>query len=178
MVSRIFNKQIKSSLGFSLIELLVAIAIMVSLTMTGAFVFLQLNKSKNLNVAYGDFVNTIYEAKTDSLSQVKTSLCTPAQTLIGYQITIDKSSMPNFYTLGIVCFDPPVSDIFIQIKKVNLPSDVTIDLFKTSSPVRPAGSFLFLIPSGIIDASYSATLTSQGQNKSVGIDENGVILPE
>lgn len=170
----------KHSCGFTLIEILLTMAIIISLSSVSYIAFQKFNKGNTLNIAYDDFVNTVNEAKSNSLSQVKTSLCTATQTLIGYQIAIDKVSSPNSYRLEIVCAtDPadPTTYVSTQIKKTNLPSGVTIAMTKVTD-FSIATSFLFLTPSGLVGASYSAALTSQLQSKSVGIDSNGVILQE
>lgn len=170
------------SYGFTLIEILLTIAIIISLSSASYFAFVQFNKGKNLNIAYGDFVNILSEAKSDSLSQVNVSLCTASQTLVGYQIVIDSSSSPNSYRLEIVCAtDIANSTTYTptQIKKKDLPSDVTISMAKIiGGSTYSATSFIFLTPNGLVGASYSATLTSSPKSLSVGIDSNGVILQQ
>lgn len=170
------------SCGFTLIEILLTIAIIISLSSASYFAFVQFNKGKNLNIAYGDFVNMVSEAKSDSLSQVKTSLCTATQTLVGYQIAVDNATSPNSYRLDIVCATNPADSatyVSTQIKKMSLPNDVIISITKIiGNQTYSATSFLFLTPTGLVGASYSATLTTSPQGKSVGIDSNGVILQE
>ena len=165
---KIFLYHLDVSKGFSLIEIVLVLAIIISISTIGYLSLGKFSKSQNLTYSYTNLLNDLNEAKSNTLSQVKSSKCTAVQTLVGYEI----ATSTNFYTTKVVCATNPSDSTTYtktQVKKVTLPNNITINM-------SPTSSLIFFIPDGIPSVSYSATLKSGTQSISLGVDEQGVIL--
>ena len=169
---KIFLHYLNVSKGFSLIEIVLVLAIIISISTIGYLSLGKFSKSQNLTYSYTNLLNDLNEAKSNTLSQVKSSKCTAVQTLVGYEIAVSNSSIPNYYTTKVVCATNPsdsTTHTKTQVKKVTLPNNITINM-------SPTSSLIFFIPDGTPSVSYSATLKSGTQSVSLGVDEQGVIL--
>lgn len=178
---------LKDGAGFTLLELILAIAILVTVTSVGYSGLLQFRKNSDFNVATADFVNTLNEARADTLNQVKAGTCQPNNTFGGYQITF--SNTYDNYTLQLVCVDSnnnPVTTT--DIKTTQIPSTITLGFNQVTyyDPIQDpdhnthlstSHSILFQAPNATLISSYAATLTGNA-TVGVGIDQNGVILQE
>ncbi|MEK9207685.1 MAG: prepilin-type N-terminal cleavage/methylation domain-containing protein [Patescibacteria group bacterium] len=165
---KIFLHYLNVSKGFSLIEIVLVLAIIISISTIGYLSLGKFSKSQNLTYSYTNLLNDLNEAKSNTLSQVKSSKCTAVQTLVGYEI----ATSTNFYTTKVVCATNPSDSTTYtktQVKKVTLPNNITINM-------SPTSSLIFFIPDGTPSVSYSATLKSGTQSVSLGVDEQGVIL--
>lgn len=173
---------IKNNLGFTLIELLLVIA-MISILLTASYgAFVQFNRAKDLNVAAGDFVNALNEAKSDTLSQVNVSTyCLSSQTFGGYLIAVYNGSSPNNYSLQAVCIDSEGGLHSTLVRTNTLPSSVSIVLNKVVAGVStPISSVLFQASrSATLDLDYSVTLTGVNSSvKVIDVSSDGVISQE
>lgn len=165
----IFPEFEKKSLGFSLIEILVTISLALIISGIGYVSFSKFSSSQALSTVYANFVNDVSEARSDTLSQVKSSTCTSTQTLVGYRINTAGS---GYYRIDILCAtDPetPATYTASQLKRVSLPSGTTISM-------QPGPSMLFYVPNAFLLASFSATVTNSSGSKTLGVTKQGVIL--
>lgn len=147
--------------GFTLLELLIAFAIIATLSLAGIASFISFNKSQILNVATGDFTSALNLAKSRTLSQVKP--CTG--NFKGYKVGIcpggcesaeNNSNMS--YAVYPVCENDPAPLTSILSKK--LPENFSLTL----SPPE-ANSFLFRVLTGAVEFSGGvnpATITVNG----------------
>lgn len=105
--------------GFTLIELMVAMTIMVLLSSVGISSFVTYSRSQSLQNATQDIVTMLQLAKASSNSQVKPTTCTDAsETLDGYEIIITSS---NTYTMGPVCNEELKQ---VERKDITLPKNI------------------------------------------------------
>jgi len=94
--------------GFTLIELVVVVTIMMILGTTGIASFVTFSRSQELNTATQNLVTIMQLAKASATSQVKpvSSLCNSG-TLDGYAVTVNPSSSytagSNTYSIAPVC---------------------------------------------------------------------------
>ena len=168
--------------------MILAIAILSTVSSVGYLGLIQFNKSKDLGIATADFLNTLNEAKTDTQTQINGASCKTLNagwSFGGYQVSLASKS----FSLELVCKDQAGA---IQvpgaptnpIKTKPIPSSVSIVLNKVTqkNPVvdqcnntqlDTATSVLFNAPGGSLDASYAANINN---TKGVGIDVNGTIL--
>ncbi len=164
--------------GFTLIEILVVMAIIVILA-SGSYVgFIRFNKQQNLNITRDTLLNTLNEARSNALSQVISTTNAPdgckqagtSRTLDGHQVSINTSGSPHYYLLQEVCsgggntFTPTV-------KRIDLPSGVVFTSVP-SSPVR------FLIFTGGVNSSATIIIRSGGAGgptRTVTVNTTGVI---
>lgn len=179
-------------LGFTLLEMILAIAILSTVSSVGYLGLVQFNKSKDLNIATADFVNTLNEAKTDTQTQVNSLTCKDAgNSFIGYQVIQSGSS----YSLQLICSnDSPTPMLapavcsgkycITTLKTKQIPSSISLNLKKVSvnynasdichsTVYSDADTIRFNAPGGSLDSSYAANLNNA---KGVGVDANGTIL--
>lgn len=155
--------------GFTLIEIIIVMAIIVLMS-SGSFVgFRQFGKQQDLNLAADNLRNTLNEARSDAASQtILTSTCDQASyTLVGHQVRFVSSASPQYYTLEEVCAQG-VNISENIIKRVNLPTNVTF----TSAPSSPVR---FLVLTGNLSAQATITLNNGSGTKIITIDSSGVI---
>jgi len=92
--------------GFTLIELIVVITIMATLSTVGIASFVNFGRTQSLNDATANFVTIVQLAKASATSQVKPVTCDPG-TLDGYAVTIVPSvqytAEANSYSVAPVC---------------------------------------------------------------------------
>ena len=159
-----------SQKAFTIIEMVLTIVVVISISAMGYLTYASFNKSQDVSLSYLDLINNLNEAKSSSLSQVKSSTC-GTQTLVGYEISINSGN--KSYTTNIVCSDATGAYVRTALKTTNLPGNTTISMQK--GPVN-ASSFIFFLPNGMPDASYAAFLSDGSKTVSLGIDQEGVII--
>lgn len=154
------------SKGFTLIEILLAMAVILIISGGSYVAFTKFNQSQTLNSTYENLRNTLNEAKSSALSQVIFK-CNDLETLVGYQVKFNTLSIPNTYSLQEVC-QGVSGKATNEVKKTSLPTDVTVT--SSSSPI------LFLVLSGKIQDSGTVTvILSNGNQKTITITNTGVI---
>jgi len=156
----------KQNCGFSLIELLITLALISLITSASYFGFTQFNKYQNLNVTYENLKNALNEAKANSSAQVSRK-CTNIQVLVGHQVRINTSTAPHSYNLEEVCQNLNLTESTYVIKKLNVLSG--INLSGPSSPI------LFLVLTGNVRNPANISLTNGVQNKSISVNSNAII---
>lgn len=168
----IFN--FKNSAGFTLLEILIAFAIIAVLSLIGIASFINFNRSQILNTATAEFVGTLNLAKSRTLSQVKP--CTG--NLKGYKVGICPGgcggSSTYRYAVYVVCEGGPIPETLILGK--NLPSSS----FSISS-LGGSSSFLFEVLTGHVTftagSPETVTITGfNGNSKQIIIYSDGRIV--
>lgn len=165
MRSSNFNKNKK---GFTLIEILISLAIISIISSATYFSFNQFNNFQNLNATYLDLKTAIVEAKANSSAQVSRK-CLGTQTLVGHQIRINNSdpNEPHSYSLEEVCQNVDNSIDEYEIKSTNVLSGIT--LTTTGNPIR------FDVLTGKVTNSGIIKLDNSMQDKSIEVTPDGII---
>lgn len=159
----IFNNQ---NHGFTIIELVVVIAILTLISVSSFVGFNKYNNTLKLNSEAENLKTNINEAKSSALSGFIYK-CTASQSLYGYKLSIDSAST---YSLYEVCIDNgtgvKISNQLIN-KKFNLQTGLTFN---------PTGvSVTFLAVSGIPESSAVFKLVNGSSSSSVSVDSSGII---
>ena len=161
MVRRVERQQ-----GMSLVEILVALALVAIISSSAYFGLNQFNRYQNLRTSYENLKNTVSEAKTNAQSQVSRR-CTRIQTLVGHQIRINSVTNPDSYNLEEVCLNLNSTESTYVIKTLNVTSDITLS--------GASGPILFLVLTGNVRNPGSITLTNNIQSKSITVNSTGII---
>lgn len=153
--------------GFTLIEILLVMAIIVILA-SGSYVgFVSFNRAQSLNIARDTLYNTFNEARSSAMSQVIIS-CSQNQTLFGYQIRFNTA----YYDIEEVCRDVNLPNNLTnsRVKRVPLPGDVTFY-------PNPSSPILFLLTGGISGGADRSVIlrNTASQTKTIIVSAGGVI---
>ncbi len=123
-IRRVFSQFLKSTSGFSLLELLVVISLTSVLAGGGFFAFTQYARTQTMNQAVEGIKLVYDQARNYAVSNVKpehvgdNGCVLDGETLKGYRVDLST----NTYTLVINCKDIEPPSIVSK-----LPSDITID---------------------------------------------------
>ncbi len=156
--------------GFSLIELLLVIAVILIIS-TGSYVgFQQFSKNQILNTAADTLRNSLNEAKSNAMSQVITQ-CNQNETLVGHSVVFNPSVPTSTYDLQEVCrnINPPNTTTNRQVKRITLSSGVTFS--GSPAPIE------FLVLTGGINGGVDRTIRimSGSQPRDITVTAVGVI---
>jgi prepilin-type N-terminal cleavage/methylation domain-containing protein len=141
--------------GYTLIELVVVIALL-SIVTTGSIIgFVSYNNKQSLSVTTSDMQNMLQTARSYALSQVRPSTlstCAAADQLLGYKVFVCATSTScsangNNYELHIVC---GATHEYITGKK--FPQDIAVDTVATS-----ADTYFFKVLTGGVAMSKGNT---------------------
>lgn len=161
----------RSLKGFTLIEILVSMAIILLLSVGSLVGFSQFSKRQSLNITSDTLRNSLNEAKAKSQAQVVvTTQCKQSgRILVGYQIRFNTATDPDSYTLEEVCTSGAAT-LNPVVKTVSLSKDVEFN-----SP--PATPLRFLIYPGTINSATAITinLRSGTRNHAIEVDPAGII---
>lgn len=158
--------------GFTLIELILVVSIIAIVSSFGFVSLNQLVGAKDFETSVDEFVNTVYEAKSNTLSQVKLGGNCTTTNLIGYKISVNTSVDPITYTMSIVCgtdSDTPSSWVTTAIKTLSFPSDTTAE-------ITPLNNFMFETPNALVDEEFTINLTNDSSNRTIVVATAGAIL--
>jgi prepilin-type N-terminal cleavage/methylation domain-containing protein len=167
-----FQFKIISQKGFTLIEVLVVVAVIASLAGLSIATFGNYTKSQVFKQAYNNFLNVLNTAKSRSSSQDKPlSIAQCAATgavLNGYSVTLDKTVTPNTYSLNVKCSNTTV--VLPGYSQLPLPAGVTFggsSLTSVFFPVITGGAVLNNsgLTTGTITINSGSSLT-----KSITVD--------
>ena len=158
--------------GFTLIEILVGMAIILILSSASYFGFVSFSRSQNLNIARDNLRNTLNEARSRALSQVVVN-CSPNQTLFGHQIRF----YSTYYEIEEVCRDvnSPYTITYPPPKKRVSLSTGSTGISFNPTPLSP---ILFLRSTGGISDVINRVVTLQNivsQTRTVTVNPAGVI---
>ena len=151
--------------GFTLIEIIIVLAIIGILSGAGIAASLQFNRSQLLKNVAHDFANTLEVAKSRAASQVKPPEC--IGTLQAYRVYVTTSATQ--YKLRAMCSTTP-----LEYPYKKLPAGVTM--------TRPIDTVIFPILSSSVgldgNTSVIFTFTSDGASRSVTVFDDGRIVEE
>lgn len=163
--------------GFTLIEILIVVAIIVIVSTTGFFSFTQFNKGRDLEASFLQLKNDLSEAKSSAISETKpTAYCAAADSLVGYRISLYTATTPDSYSLDVVCKSlTTAKESFITKKSVSLPNGLAL-----TTSISALGSYsgiprILFDTDGQSSNSGSITLTKGGRGKVININTNGTI---
>lgn len=145
--------------GFTLIEMIIVITLMFTLTMTGIVGFVGYHRAQTLQSAALDLSTMLATAKSYAQSQVKPQSCGNTQALEGYRVSMTSTS----YRLRVECGGTTRA---IGRAKV-LPAGIR---FGTNSPL----TISFKVLTGMV-TSGTITLQGFGADKKIVIDGIGNI---
>lgn len=158
--------------GFTLIELILVIGIIAIVSVFGFASIGQLTGSQDFDTSVDDFINLVYEAKSNTLSQVKVGGNCAATDLMGYKIAVNNASIPSTYTMSIVCgtsIDIPAGWTATSVKTGNFSNEMSVDIV-------PATSFIFEVPNALVTDEVTINLNYQDQNRGITIATTGAIF--
>lgn len=163
-----------SDRGFTLVELVVVIAILGVLAAMSIAAFNGYNKSQQLTGAVQDIKSILILARSNAQSQVKpSSYCSANQQLNGYQVNICngggnpacKSSAD--YEMNVEC-----NGTYSTITTGNFPANGGVVVLGTST----SKSFLFAPFTGTVTGNGRIDINAPGQStQSITVQMNGVI---
>jgi prepilin-type N-terminal cleavage/methylation domain-containing protein len=162
-----FGKQ-----GFTLIELIVVITVIVILSSIGMVAFVSYAHTQALDQATNDLLNSLNTAKALSLSQLKTlskngqsHACLSSENLVGYGISINTSN--NTYSLYMTCSSS--GDFNTDAWKTTLVNNITFN----SSSTNISSVFFPVLTGGIVTKGSgnadTIVLTSYSMTKTISI---------
>lgn len=152
--------------GYTLIEIMLAIAILVAISTIGFYSLDSFNKSRDISDSYLYLVNTLSEARSSALAEIKpVTHCAADSTLVGYRVSI----FPTYYTMNVVCLTTLGVQTSVERKRTTLPPSITL------SSTFP--TILFDTTGGTINPGV-ITLTKNGVPKNVTVNSKGVVISE
>lgn len=151
---------IRKSVGFTLIELMVAISITAVLGTLGIAGFTNFNRAQVFQAASNEVVTLLNLAKSRAQSQIKPpALCSSSQTLEGYEVKITK---PKDYALYLRCSRGISKQVDEWVRE--LPNDISVDASQT---------FFFPIQTGGVENPGYIKLSGYGRDKYIVINSLG-----
>lgn len=161
----------RSFKGFTLIEVLISMAIVLLLSVGSLVGFSQFGKRQSINIARDALRNSLSEAKSKSQAQVVvTNECKQSgRILVGYQIRFNTTTDPDSYTLEEVCTSGAAT-LTPVVRTVSLSKDVEF----VSPPATP---LRFLIYPGTINSATTVTINMRSGSRTLPlqVDPGGVI---
>ncbi len=155
--------------GFTLVEVLISMAIILLLSIGSLVGFSQFSKKQSLNISKDALKNSLNEAKAKSQAQVIVTIqCKQrGRILVGYQVRFNTTTDPDSYTLEEVCTSGVVT-IMPVVKTVFLSKGVSFN-----SP--PATPVRFLLHPATVNSAATVNLRSGSRIESIEINSSGVI---
>ncbi|MBI3486389.1 prepilin-type N-terminal cleavage/methylation domain-containing protein [Candidatus Daviesbacteria bacterium] len=180
---RLFCPSLKTaSLGFTLVEIIVAIAILSLAAVVAIPGFNKFNQDQVLSLATGELITTLRQAEGNAQSGVKCGDNNGSPSINWY---ISFSSFNDYYELKATCQTDPILTIYSK-KKVT-PDSITVSTICSDGSTPTTGDFITFnsttYPSSppvypcVAPAIFMIKLTSLKSNKSdyVRVDQGGAI---
>ncbi len=149
--------------GFTLIELIIVIAVSAVLSVIGIAAFVTYSRAQVLTAATQDVATMLQVAKSRAQSQVKPDAGACAtSTLDGYKVVITAT---NIYKLVAVCGsnDSPITDQEKTLRNATF-SDSSVGRF-----------FFFRVLSGSFEGASEAVISAYEKSKAITVSSSGII---
>lgn len=160
------------SKGFTLLELIIVVALLSSLSIAGVVAYRDYNQRQSLQVAADDLAQVIKLAKSRAISQIQPSDCSiGGLSLDGYRINIPSLSQPE-YKISAICQGNPY-----DTKSFRLPKGIDFDSATNIiiGEIEESGIFFSIITLGA-QGSGDIVLKGQGNKKvKISVDSVGTI---
>lgn len=168
-----FCHKFNSQKGFTLVEIMITLALIVTISTIGYVSYNQISGNTKFNNAYADLANALFEAKQSALSQIDTSsyCANNSLNIIGYQVEVKTEE--NKYELDMVCgsdSDDSATWIYSNIKTVTLDDSLGISYTPDNSPV------LFKVPNALVDVEHNIDLYNDSDSKTITVATTGAIF--
>lgn len=149
----------KRQSGFTLVELMVSVSIMVLLLSVFTANFNGLSRSRNLKLAENNFVSDLHEMQSLSIASKNASVGHPASS---YQALLSTASQASSAQYSLASSDNSQPSISYSISSVNLPGNIYI---KNLNVLKPDGTNIpvtgltlyFTVPYGRVLMTYSGS---------------------
>ncbi len=153
----------KNKHGFTLIELVISITVIATLSTIGIAAFVSQSKASALQSGAAEFYSVLNVAKSRAMSQVKPDNLCIGRTLEGYSVIIDSTTTFKLY---VNCGG---NEFLISSGK--LPANITF----ASSPDTTSINFFFGVLTNNVQGSGKVTIRGYGNSKVLDIDGAGNI---
>ena len=164
--------KISSSLGFTLIEIIIVFTVLAILSVVGIASFTNYSRTQTLDNEAKNLGNAITVARSMALSQVKGSSVCSGNTLSGYQIQVyikTAPSKPNTYELSAVCSN----NILTLITQYKIAPNISIESINVPPTAVPNIIFSPIITGGITPGDI--VLSGYSKNRTITIGADGRI---
>lgn len=129
-MSESINKRYK---GFTLIEIIISMAIIVTIASSAAVIASSFRDKQNFNIAYDNLHTTLSQAKSYALSHVITECTADVGRLVGYEVYFEHNK--KSYYIQEVCLLASGVEQFTQVgAETRLPEGIQL-----RNPVPPHG---------------------------------------
>ncbi|MCL4354300.1 prepilin-type N-terminal cleavage/methylation domain-containing protein [Patescibacteria group bacterium] len=153
----------KKNFGFTLIELIISLTVIATLSIIGIAAFVNQSKVSALQSGAAEFYSVLNVAKSRAMSQVKPDNLCIGRTLEGYSVVIDSTTTFKLY---VNCG----GNEFL-IKSGKLPTNITF----ASSPDTTSTNFFFGVLTNSVQGAGVVTVKGYGNSKVLNIDGAGNI---
>lgn len=166
-----FSLQRKNLVAFTLIEIMLSLAIMSVVSLFGVFTYREYNQTKIVGSAASQVEDILLLARSRASTQVKPDIaaCSADRVLYGYRVDFcpDNCSSGQNFQLTVVCGD---AGQFTQKigNSYYLPTGVN---FGSTSPQ----SVMFRVLTGEVVGATNLALSGYGRTHSIGISQTGVV---
>jgi len=154
----------KNKHGFTLIELVIAITVIATLSTIGIAAFVSQSKASALQSGAAEFYSVLNVAKSRAMSQVKPDNLCIGRTLEGYSVAIDSTTTFKLY---VNCG----GNEFL-VSSENLPENIT---FASNPPDTTSTNFFFGVLTNNVQGSGKVTIRGYDNSKVLDIDGAGNI---
>lgn len=165
-------KKINSAIGFTLIEIVVVMSVLMVLMTTTFVGFNQYTRTQRLNSDADNLRTNLNETKSNALSGYIYQ-CSNTQTLYGYKLNIDTSSS---YSLYEICKDNTTGVNQAPRQLTNKKFTLSSGAFdSTSTPVNTSVTFIAI--TGIPETASTITfkINSGTNSRTITVNPTGII---
>ena len=151
----------KKELGFTLIELVISLTVIATLSTIGIAAFVNQSKASALQSGAAEFYSALNVAKSRAMSQVKPDNYCTGRTLDGYSVVIDSTTT---FKINVNCGG---NDFLVSSGK--LPANITF----ASNPDTTSTNFFFGVLTNSVQGSGKVTIKGFGSSKVIDVDGAG-----
>lgn len=160
----------KNKLGFTLVEILVVMAIIAILATSSVVISARFNRTQNINIAYDNLKTTLSQAKSYALFHVITDCNAGVGRLVGYQVNFEKNR--HVYKIQEVCQPTSGAELITDVTdEIRLPEGV--HFHDTGAGEIPAIRFKVL--TGGATSTSTITIKQGSKTKAIRVTTSGII---